>query len=147
MADLGIIGSAERSYNSYVTYYEPFIQHMVKDLRLTRADLEIQRGQALIWSANLLHGGNTILDKGSTRHSQVTHYYFKNCLYYTPMHSDPLLKKILYRNPWNIITGGYVQSRYFGQAVPMTFKQRQLSWMYYLALKLGFSVRRRRGRH
>ena len=35
----------------------------------------MKRGQALIWAANLLHGGDPIGDPQSTRYSQVTHHY------------------------------------------------------------------------
>jgi hypothetical protein len=44
-------------------------------------------GSALIWSANLLHGGEKINDPSTTRWSQVSHYFFDNCAYYTPMGS------------------------------------------------------------
>jgi hypothetical protein len=48
----------------------------------------LKRGQALVWSGNLLHGGAAILDSRRTRHSQVTHYYFGGCRYWVPKHSD-----------------------------------------------------------
>jgi hypothetical protein len=44
----------------------------------------IQKGQALLWSANLLHGGSPQRDKSRTRHSQVTHYYFEDCRHWRP---------------------------------------------------------------
>ena len=37
----------------------------------------IERGQALVWAAHLIHGGSTQRDRSRTRHSQVTHYYFE----------------------------------------------------------------------
>jgi hypothetical protein len=45
------------------------------------------KGQALIWAANLLHGGSVQHDPARTRWSQVTHYYFRDCIYYTPAFS------------------------------------------------------------
>ena len=36
-----------------------------------------KKGQALIWAANLLHGGSHQTDPTLTRWSQVTHYYFE----------------------------------------------------------------------
>src|SRR5262249_45836153 len=45
----------------------------------------LKRGQALLWSANLQHGGAIQRDKSRTRHSQVTHYFFEGCRYYTPI--------------------------------------------------------------
>jgi ectoine hydroxylase-related dioxygenase (phytanoyl-CoA dioxygenase family) len=44
----------------------------------------IRKGQALIWSANLLHGGAPQRDRSRTRHSQVTHYYFEGCRHVRP---------------------------------------------------------------
>ena len=35
----------------------------------------LKKGQCLIWSANILHGGSLQTDKRLTRKSQVTHYY------------------------------------------------------------------------
>ena len=57
----------------------------------------MKKGQAIIWASNLLHGGEQVKDINSTRHSQVTHYFFESEYYYTPLmsHKD----KIFYRNP------------------------------------------------
>ena len=44
-----------------------------------------RKGQALIWDANLWHGGAPQTDRSLTRHSQVTHYFFKDCSYWTPL--------------------------------------------------------------
>ncbi len=46
-------------------------------------------GQAMIWSANLLHGGDYHRDLVRTRWSQVTHYVFEGCACHTPPLSDP----------------------------------------------------------
>ena len=48
----------------------------------------IRKGQALIWSANLIHGGAPQKDKTRTRHSLVTHFYFEGCSYFSPMHGN-----------------------------------------------------------
>ncbi|NLR72523.1 phytanoyl-CoA dioxygenase family protein [Novosphingobium sp. ERN07] len=53
-----------------------------------------RKGQALIWCANLLHGGSVQTDPRRTRWSQVTHYYFDDCVYYTPAHSDEYLGRL-----------------------------------------------------
>jgi ectoine hydroxylase-related dioxygenase (phytanoyl-CoA dioxygenase family) len=44
-----------------------------------------KKGQALIWDANLWHGGAPQTDRSLTRHSQVTHYFFEDCTYWTPL--------------------------------------------------------------
>lgn len=44
-----------------------------------------KKGQALIWDANLWHGGGPQTDRSLTRHSQVAHYFFEGCSYWTPL--------------------------------------------------------------
>lgn len=51
-------------------------------------DFTAQAGDALIWAAGLAHGGAAIQDHDSTRWSQVTHYFFADCVYVTPLRSD-----------------------------------------------------------
>jgi len=57
-----------------------------------------RKGQALIWCANLLHGGSHQHDPRLTRWSQVTHYYFDDCIYYTPAFSDEAIGQLRLRN-------------------------------------------------
>jgi hypothetical protein len=76
-----------------------------------------KKGQALIWSANLLHGGAAQNDINRTRYSQVTHYFFDDCCYYTPLHSVPFLGPIYYRDIVDISTGQKMPNRISGQLV------------------------------
>ncbi|HDV6326894.1 phytanoyl-CoA dioxygenase family protein [Burkholderia cenocepacia] len=78
-----------------------------------------KKGQALIWLANLLHGGTKQLDKTKTRWSQVTHYYFEDCAYYTPMWSDPFYGNIAFRELPNIVTGEITRNAYLGKQIPI----------------------------
>jgi hypothetical protein len=65
--------------------------------------------EALIWHANLLHGGEVVQSKMATRWSQVTHYYFKGCLYTTPMFSFSYDEGgATLRNPYDISTGSTI---------------------------------------
>jgi len=80
-----------------------------------------KKGQALIWAANLMHGGTRQLDNQRTRWSQVTHYFFENCAYYTPMLSDPFYGKIDFRALTNIVTGATMPQRYAGLDIPQAF--------------------------
>lgn len=57
-----------------------------------------RKGQALIWTANLLHGGSRQTDPTLTRWSQVTHYFFDDCIYYTPAFSDEAIGQLALRN-------------------------------------------------
>jgi hypothetical protein len=81
----------------------------------------LNKGQIAVWAANLAHGGSPILDPHSTRQSLVVHYYFEDCLYYTPMLSTP--ERAYVRLPANIATGGWVWPRRAGRRVPVSLKQ------------------------
>lgn len=73
---------------------EPFAQAWAALVEVEGGKREMflaRKGQALIWCANLLHGGSVQTDPRQTRWSQVTHYYFSDCLYYTPAYSDEIL--------------------------------------------------------
>jgi hypothetical protein len=50
----------------------------------------------------------------------VTHYYFKDCAYYTPMHSDPVIGIVTYRQPFNLLTRGLERNYYNGELIPDT---------------------------
>lgn len=73
-----------------------------------------RKGDALIWAANLLHGGSHQSDLNATRWSQVTHYFFENCCYITPMHSDVPIGKLQVRDLTDITTGAKVPNVYIG---------------------------------
>ena len=49
----------------------------------------MRKGEALIWSSNLLHGGSPHRPIAAlTRWSQVTHYFFEGGRYWKPLASD-----------------------------------------------------------
>ncbi len=76
-----------------------------------------RKGQALIWTANLLHGGSHQTDPRLTRWSQVTHYYFDDCIYYTPAFSDEALGRLDLRNLRSIADGQPRPNTYLGERV------------------------------
>jgi hypothetical protein len=65
--------------------YERFMIDLIEREGLKAEYATIRRGEALVWSANLLHGGSPLRDESRTRHSQVTHYFFEGCEYYSPL--------------------------------------------------------------
>ncbi len=67
--------------------YEAHVEHLINTKGVEPAYGVLKKGQALIWAANLFHGGSSHRDKSRTRHSQVTHYYFEGCQYYMPLES------------------------------------------------------------
>jgi ectoine hydroxylase-related dioxygenase (phytanoyl-CoA dioxygenase family) len=83
--DIRHIHRPGRKHSEHVyTSYETFIGEMIRHLGIEPHYATLKKGQALVWAANLLHGGSPQRDKRRTRHSQVTHYFFEDCQYYTP---------------------------------------------------------------
>ena len=95
MQDLGL-GPGYSNYHAY----ELRIQDLIAEHGLQPELGILEKGEAIIWHANLLHGGADRKDITRSRHSQVTHYFFENCRYYTPMESRP--GKLCYREPFRI---------------------------------------------
>ena len=60
------------NYSKVIEYWEKQIE--INKYERTQAILK--KGQVIIWHGNLLHGGMPRNDSFTTRHSQVTHYYF-----------------------------------------------------------------------
>lgn len=135
LADAGHRGS-KGGYARYHSDYEPMIKRLVERGDFAKSEGYLKRGQALIWSANLLHGGSPILEAGRMRHSQVTHYYFDDCCYHTPLLSDLHIGKIKRRFPTDIRTNRGVPNAYFGKAVAKYTAASALAWMKRIAQPL-----------
>ena len=76
-----------------------------------------KKGQALIWCANLLHGGSQQNDPRMTRWSQVTHYYFDDCIYYTPAFSDEATGQLQLRSIRAVSDGALRRNLYLGEEI------------------------------
>lgn len=114
MHDIGVTAEGTTGYEKY-HLYEDFVEQLMKAQKIAeRTELKMKRGQSLIWAANLFHGGSPIIDNGRTRLSQVTHYYFEGCIYYTPLFSDLGLGKIVTRTIHDMRTGRAVPQFYNG---------------------------------
>jgi hypothetical protein len=68
--------------------YSQYLAAMIERLELQPEYATIRRGQTFLWASNLLHGGSPQRDKSRTRLSQVTHFFFEGCRYWTPLHSQ-----------------------------------------------------------
>lgn len=101
--------------------FEPLWEALVKTHGVEPVTFLPKKGEALIWTANLLHGGSRQLDKSRTRWSQVTHYYFEDCAYYTPMNSDPFYGLIDFRRIHDIRDGSIVENSYLGEEIDKQF--------------------------
>lgn len=103
------------SYDNYKEY-EDFIEKIVEANKLEKKKFLAKKGDLLIWSSNIIHGGSPVTREGASRWSQVTHYFFKDCYYYTPMLSNMVTKELFLRKSLkNIRTGEKVAQSYNGK--------------------------------
>lgn len=113
------------SYEDY-REYEVFMEKIVEVNSFPKKKFLAKKGDVLIWSSNIIHGGSPVRKVGSTRWSQVTHYFFQDCYYYTPMLSNMVTNEFYLRqNLVNIKTGEKVIQSYNGQKlkqIPTTKK-------------------------
>ncbi len=107
----------DTSYDDYIKY-EDFIEKIIGASNFEKKPFYAKKGDVLIWSSNIIHGGSKVLNEQSTRYSQVTHYYFKDCLYYTPMLSNMVTNELFLRNQIiDIKTGKKVEQSFNGNPV------------------------------
>jgi hypothetical protein len=93
--DVGFAGVKE-DYPDYMRFiwdrnahYEEYVKSLLAQHDLTPEYGTINKGEALLWASNLLHGGLYQEDKSRTRNSQVTHYLFEGGFaYHTPMRTE-----------------------------------------------------------
>jgi len=114
-----------------------FTRDLIHAYGLERRRAELKRGQALIWAANLLHGGDPMAEPGSTRRSQVTHYYFEDCTYYTPFRSDFARGRVFFRQITDVTTGKLQPLRYNGARVRPPLASRVVTWRRRFKRALG----------
>lgn len=104
----------DTDYEDYKEY-EDFVERIVHKYGFEKKAFYAKKGDALIWSSNIIHGGAKVEKPGSSRWSQVTHYFFADCVYYTPMLSNMVTSELFLRNNLiNICTGEVVPQRYNG---------------------------------
>jgi ectoine hydroxylase-related dioxygenase (phytanoyl-CoA dioxygenase family) len=116
MRDAGV--NAERPTPEH--YDTQFVQRFAEKIDQAGLPEElalVKKGWAFVWAANLAHGGSAVTDPVSTRRSLVVHWYFEDCLYYTPMTSDVEAGRLSLRLPADVATGGWVWPRKDGRRV------------------------------
>lgn len=101
--DCGTIGckmpKSKADIKTNNTIYEEYVAEQVKSSGLTSRKILMNKGDVIIWAANLLHGGSPITKPILTRRSMVVHYHFEGCSkFYNPNFSDLKLGKIAERN-------------------------------------------------
>jgi ectoine hydroxylase-related dioxygenase (phytanoyl-CoA dioxygenase family) len=92
--------------------YEEIWDELLSAAGLTPQFFTCKKGQAVIWAHSLIHGGSKHQNKFKTRWSQVNHYFFKGCSYFTPMLSDMHLNNIVYRDIYDFSTMQPVENQY-----------------------------------
>ncbi len=114
--DLGVAGGY-RGRDARYAVYEDFVEELMATAELPRVVIEAKRGDVLIWSANMVHGGLPITTPGSTRQTQVTHVFFEGCRYYNPLYSQPALADFRWRRIVDLRDGRVVPHRVDGKQV------------------------------
>jgi len=79
---LGEFDLKREGYGPYLQKYEPYIQNLIARHNLEPHHFHAQKGDVLIWHANLLHGGSTRRDLQHTRRSVVCHFFVKGSFVY-----------------------------------------------------------------
>lgn len=111
----GHVAAGDRKH--YTGNYEPFIAKLMQNKGMKASYLKAKKGDVFIWSANLVHGGIPVKDEKRTRWSQVTHFFFEDCLYTTPMFSNPVAGEWFLRSISDIGTGKKHHGTYNGQKI------------------------------
>tara|TARA_R110002074_G_scaffold402324_1_gene607080 strand:- start:149775 stop:150605 length:831 start_codon:yes stop_codon:yes gene_type:complete len=77
-----------KHFNAYAQY-ESYVRGLLRSSE-PPTSVSVPAGTAIIWHANLLHGGTPIPDSSSppSRLSQATHYYAEADCYYSPLFSS-----------------------------------------------------------
>ena len=71
--------------------YEDAIGHVIAENQLEKAFFVAKKGDVFIWHANILHGGEKILDPLSTRKSMVLHYFTEEVICYHEITQRPAI--------------------------------------------------------
>jgi len=107
-------GLLRRPAGDYAAY-EQYVEALIEAHGLRRELLVAAKGTLVLWSANLLHGSTPVRRAGATRLSQVTHYFFEDCVYYTPLRSDVSVGELYLRRVRDVRTGRPVPPRVGGR--------------------------------
>ena len=105
--------SRDNLYAHYSRFTDTW-QMLAEHYNVTPKVAKLKKGQAVIWTSNVVHGGGSIVDKTRTRWSQVTHYFFDDCVYTTPLANNHAKGKIFLRNITDISTGEIVKNKICG---------------------------------
>lgn len=90
--DFGNSGSKYKLGKKTYGDYENYIEELVKKHKLKKEVFLAEKGDVFIWHANLLHGGERVIDVKRTRKSMVFHYYANDAICFHEITQRPTLK-------------------------------------------------------
>jgi len=73
--------------------YETMIEGKLAENKISKKLFTANKGDILIWHANLLHGGEAHQNKSKTRKSMVLHYFKRNSICYHEVTQRPAIMK------------------------------------------------------
>jgi hypothetical protein len=79
---LGDFDLKREGYGPYHQKYEPYIQDLIAKHNIEPHYFHAQKGDTLIWHANLLHGGSARKNLQYSRRSLVCHFFVKGSFVY-----------------------------------------------------------------
>ncbi|MGF6539291.1 phytanoyl-CoA dioxygenase family protein [Paraburkholderia youngii] len=123
---MGVCSATQHKPTAHYAQYLNLWKQLISKAGIAPVTFHARKGQALIWASNLLHGGSKQSDPTRTRWSQVTHYYFENCVYYTPVVSDPAFGQTYYRQIKDASTGFVQPNIYSGVEVEHAVIERSM---------------------
>lgn len=93
-----------KELKKYYSIYEDYLIKLVDEKKMKTKKIFLQKGDVVIWAANLLHGGSKINKKKYSRLSQVVHFHFDKLDYiYNPCFSNKNIGIIAKRNLTELI--------------------------------------------
>lgn len=89
--DVGISAEDFRvsGYRTYHERYEPAVAELVERHELTKRSFYANKGDVLVWHANLIHGGSPRRDLQWTRKALVCHYFADGATCYHDLAAAP----------------------------------------------------------
>lgn len=71
--------------------FEDEVEKLVEAQQFEAKTFQAQKGDVLLWHANLIHGGTAITKAGATRKSMVAHYFCEEVICYHEISQRPAL--------------------------------------------------------
>ena len=90
--DYNNVGTETRLGKKTYSDYEDHLERIIKAKGLKKEVFVAKKGDVFIWHANLIHGGEKVIDPKSTRKSMVFHFYTTDAFCFHEITQRPSLK-------------------------------------------------------